>query len=143
MSVPAISARLLMHVLLCLALVANGVGAAWAGTRGACCDHAAHAVVPKTTPCHDDDEAMAVSHGTSMHAASMHGMPAHAPQPPQGAPHACDGHHCVCMTSIAGTLPPAPPGLAAVPAHDALADARVLPHAPPALPHPLRPPIRA
>ena len=135
---------LLLHVLLCLALVANGVGAAWAGTRGACCDHATHAVAPKAMPCHDADMAMAPSDMTSMHVMSMHGMPADDghPMPPHGAPHACDGH-CICMTHAAGTLPPAPPSLAAVPAHDALADAPARPHAPPALPLPLRPPIRA
>jgi hypothetical protein len=130
---------LLLHVLLCLALVANGVGAAWAGTRGDCCDHAAHAIVPKAMPCHDADMAMPMPSSDALHA---HGMPAHDPQPPHGAPHACDGH-CICMTHAAGTLPPAPPSLAAVPAHAVVARAPMLPHAPPALPLPLRPPIRA
>lgn len=136
---------LLLHVLLCLALVANGVGAAWAGTRAACCDHAAQAqaVARAAMPCHDDAMTMAMPSSDARHADGMATQHPHDRSPPQGAPHACDGHHCVCMTSIAGTLPPTPPGLAAVPAHDALADARVLPHAPPALPHPLRPPIRA
>lgn len=130
---------LLLHVLLCFALVANGVGAAWAGTRGPCCDHVAHAVAAKAMPCHDD--AMAMPPPDAPHA---HGMPAHDehPAPPHGAPHTCDGH-CVCMTHAAGTLPPAPPSLAALPARDTLADAPARPHAPPALPHPLRPPIRA
>jgi hypothetical protein len=138
---------LLLHVLLCLALVANGVGAAWAGTRGDCCGHEAQAVAAKAMPCHDDAMAMtrpasdaAHAHDMRMHDMHAHGQPT---SPPHGAPHACDGHHCVCMTPIAGSLPPAPSGLAAVPAHDALADAPVRPHAPPALPHPLRPPIRA
>lgn len=128
---------LLLHALLCLALVANGVGAAWAGTRGDCCGHAAQAVAPKTMPCHDG--AMAMPPSDASHG---HGMPAHDPQPPHGAPHACDGH-CVCMTHVAGTLPPAPPSLAAAPVRDTLADASTHSHAPPALPLPLRPPIRA
>lgn len=130
---------LLLHVLLCLALIANGVGAAWAGTRGDCCGHAAQAVAPKTMPCHDAAMSMPMPSSDALHA---HGMPAHDPQPPHGAPHACDGQ-CVCMTHAAGTLPPAPPGLAATPVHDTLADAPAHPRAPPVLPHPLRPPIRA
>lgn len=131
---------LLLHVLLCLALVANGVGAAWAGTRGDCCDHATQAVAPKAMPCHDG--AMPMPSSDALHA---HGMPTqheHDRSPPHGAPHACDGH-CVCMTHAAGTLPPAPPSLAAAPVRDTLADAPARPHAPPALPLPLRPPIRA
>lgn len=130
---------LLLHVLLCLALVANGVGAAWAGTRGDCCHHAAPAAVPASMPCHDGAMAMPMPPSDASH---VHGMPAHDPQPPHGAPHTCDGH-CVCMTHAAGTLPPAPPSLAALPAHDALADTPARSHAQPALPLPLRPPIRA
>jgi hypothetical protein len=145
---------LLLHVLLCLALVANGAGAAWAGTRGDCCSHATPAAAPASTPCHDADMTMAPPHLTSMHETSMqdmsmhgmsmHGMPAHDghPLPPHGTPKPCDGH-CVCMTHVAGTLPPAPPRLGAAPVRDTLVDALVRPHAPPALPHPLRPPIRA
>lgn len=130
---------LLLHALLCLALVANGVGAAWAGTRGDCCGHAAHAVTPKAMPCHDGAMTMPMPSSDALYA---HGMPAHDPQPPHGTPHACDGH-CVCMTHAASTLPPAPPSLAAVPAHDTLTDTPARPHAPPALPLPLRPPIQA
>lgn len=126
---------LLLHILLCFALVANGVGAAWAGTRGPCCDHVAQMVAAKAMPCHDATMAMPPSD-----APHAHGMPAHDGHP--APPHTCDGH-CVCMTQAAGTLPPAPPSLAAAPARDTLSDAPARPHAPPALPHPLRPPIRA
>lgn len=138
---------LMLHVLLCLALVANGAGAAWAGIGGDCCDHTTHATAPQSMPCHDGAMPMPPSDAVPAHAhdrAPAHDMPGHAPRPapPHGAPHPCDGH-CVCMTHAAGALPPVPSTFAATPAHDAFAGAPVRPHAPPALPLPLRPPIRA
>jgi hypothetical protein len=132
---------LLLHALLCLALVANGVGAAMASVHGGCGhDHARSAVAepppPAEPPYHEGMPAEAP--------APMHDSAAADPTDHAAATHddgCCDSTcDCTCINHCQAALPPATlrlqasTGIAYAPAH-------AYSHAAPALPHPIRPPI--
>jgi hypothetical protein len=142
-------ARLLLHALLCFALVANGVGAAMASVRGSC-GHAdkARADVSAMTHAPAATQAKADSHCAEMmtmpaahDAASVvhHDMPADDANGDgdEGCDDACS---CACAShGFAALMPPA----LALPTGMRIADARIPAesHATPSLPHPIRPPI--
>lgn len=144
---------LLLHALLCFALVANGVGAAMASARGVC-GHAGKAGGDISTMTHvatmahapaarqavaeahcADMMAMAHEADTVMH----HEMPADDTNS-DGAAGCDDACSCACTShGFAALMPPA----LAMPAGMRIADARIPAesHATPSLPHPIRPPI--
>jgi hypothetical protein len=148
---------LLLQALLCVALVANGVGAAMASARGTC-GHADNARA----------DASAMAHASSMthapastqaaveaHCAEMMTMPAahdaasvvHHDMPADDANGDGDGDEgcddaCSCACASHGFAALMPPALA-LPTGMRIADARIPAesHATPSLPHPIRPPI--
>lgn len=138
---------LLLHALLCFALVANGVGAAMASARGVCghagkagADVSAMAHAPAATQAVAEAhcaEMMAMAHeaDTVMH----HEMPADDANSDGDA--GCDDA-CSCACASHGFAALMPPALA-LPAGMRIADARIPfeSHATPSLPHPIRPPI--
>lgn len=141
---------LLLHALLSLALVANGIGAAMASAQAGCV-HSATAVAlsidessveaPPVAepPCHG---------GMAQEAASPTHDGAHASLP--GDASSTDGHgddgncgnacDCACKAHSQAALMP-PTLLLHASARIAHADTPVYDHAAPALPHPVRPPI--
>lgn len=138
--------RLLLHALLCLALVANGLGAAMASVHAGC-DHGSSkqhapiakaqvdtaAVTPTTEmpPCH-------TSMATADNVTPVTQTPPAAHDSDGGDQHCAGGCHCIahCMTALM------PPMLQlATPAGIAYASAPAYAHSAPTLPHPIRPPI--
>lgn len=150
------SARLLLHALLCFALVANGVGAAMASARGTC-GHAdkARADVSAMTPGSAAMQATVEAHCAEMMAMPAvhdaddvmhHDMPADDANDPgdgteAGTDAGCDDA-CSCACASHGFTALMPPALA-LPTGMRIADARIPAesHATPSLPHPIRPPI--
>lgn len=145
--------RLLLHALLCFALVANGVGTAMAAARGTC-GHAgkAGADVPAMTHAPATTQADAEAHCADMMAMAdsaaavmHHDLPA-ADKNDVG--HAGDtdddgcGDACSCTCASHGCAALMPPALP-LPTGVRIADARTRneSHATPSLPHPIRPPI--
>ena len=149
---------LLLHALLSLALVANGIGAAMASVH-AVCAHAAVAAPVSGSPCHEGMGADAANThdgmqqvGWSKRSATPHdGMPHDSmnqsdtpPSPSASDKDSCDdcADHCECACiahGLAALMPstlllPAAIGIAYTPAPSST-------HAAPALPHPVRPPI--
>jgi hypothetical protein len=140
-------ARLLLHALLCLALVANGLGAAMASVHGGCGHARADTAVSAPA---------AKQVGVEVHCAEMMAMPAadvapedrHHDMPADDANHTgddadagCDeACSCTCASHGFAALMPATLSL---PAAGRIADARgpTRTHAAPSLPHPTRPPI--
>lgn len=160
-------ARLLLHALLCFALVANGVGTAMASVRGSC-GHAgkagadvsamthtsviAHA--PGMTHAADPTQATAEAHCAEMMAmAAAHDAETvmHHEMPAGDTNDAGDtgdtgndecGDTCSCACASHGFAALMPPALV-LPTGERIADARTRneSHATPSLPHPIRPPI--
>ena len=159
---------LLLHVLLSLALVANGIGAAMASVH-AVCTHVAVAAPVSGSPCHEgmgadapemhdgmqhermqqDDMQQDKMHqvGWSKRSATPHdGMPKDdTPQPPPASDKDRCGDcadHCECAC-IAHGLAALMPSTLLLPAAIGIAytPAPSSTHATPALPHPVRPPI--
>lgn len=149
---------LLLRVLLCVSLIANGVGFAQASTRMqlAHASHRAHDVAGPgadgaSVQCHPG-MTMASHGGEAMpamdHAAMGHGVsdandasPA-TDQAPDEPADCCDGKTCQCACTqhaSAGFIPEVSPG--AMPAHSAIAMGGNSQHASPRLPHLIRPPI--
>ncbi len=142
-------ARLLLHALLCFALVANGVGAAMATARGTC-GHAgkAGADVPAMAHAPATTQAKAEAHCADMMAmAAAHDADTvmHHDLPPGNAGDTDDdgcGDACSCACASHGCAALMPPALS-LPTGVRIADARARneSHATPSLPHPIRPPI--
>ena len=132
---------LLLHALLSLALVANGIGAAMASAQAGCV-HSATAValsVVVEPPCHGD---------MAPEAASPMQHAAHASL--SGDASSTDGHGddgncdsaCDCACKAHGQAALMPPTLLLhASARIGHTDTPVYDHAAPALPHPVRPPI--
>lgn len=142
--------RLLLHVLLSLALVANGIGAAMASAHAGCV-HSATAVALSVVessveepaiaepPCHGDmaQEAAAPLHGAAHASAPGDASPTDADGDGDGCDRACD---CDCTAHCQAALMP-PALLLHASARIAHANTPVYDHAAPTLPHPVRPPI--
>lgn len=149
---------LLLRVLLCVSLIANGVGFAQASTRMQLA-HASHGAHHDAGPgasgaslqCHPG-MTMASHAGGSMpaadHAAMGHGAPnadvadADADQAAAEQADCCDGKTCQCACTqhaSAGFIPEVSPRL--TPAHSAVVMGGASQHASPRLPHLIRPPI--
>lgn len=128
---------LLLHALLSLALVANGIGAAMASVH-AVCAHVAVAAPVSGSPCHEG----MVADAPEMHDGIPHDdMPQPTPASDEDNCGDCADHcGCACIAHglaalMPSTLPlPAAVGIAYTPAPSNI-------HAAPALPHPVRPPI--
>jgi hypothetical protein len=140
---------LLLHALLSLALVANGIGGAMASVQAACAhDTVAVAAPAAEPPCHEDmDAGTSNTHGgMTDDALPDDGM--HQGSTSQHAPASGDegcgdcADHCQC-TCIAHGLAALMPSTLLVPAGIGIAytPAPSNPHTAPALPHPVRPPI--
>lgn len=151
--------RLLLHALLCFALVANGVGAAMASVRGSC-GHAGKAGADVSVMAH----ASAMTHASAAtqakaeaHCAEMmamaddaaavmhHDLPAGDANDAGNADDTDDdgcGDACSCACASHGCAALMPPALS-LPTGVRIADARARneSHATPSLPHPIRPPI--
>lgn len=146
---------LLLHVLLSLALVANGIGAAMASAHAGCI-HSATAVATAVAgssladasvtgptaaepPCHTD---MAPEAAASMGDMAHHGVPGDASSTgAHGSGDDCGGAcDCDCTAHCQAALMP-PTLLLRASARIAHAETPTYTHAAPALPHPVRPPI--
>lgn len=142
---------LLLHVLLSLALVANGIGAAMASAHAGCI-HSAPAVAGSSLadasvtgptaaepPCHGD---MAPEAAPPMDDMAHHGAPGDASSSDaHGSGDDCDGAcDCDCTAHCQAALMP-PTLLLRASARIAHAETPTYTHAAPALPHPVRPPI--
>lgn len=140
---------LLLHVLLSLALVANGIGAAMASAAAGCVHSTATVATPVTEPpaveppCHGDmaPEAAAAMPDTNMHDAAHASVPGDASSTDDHDDDNCDSAcDCACKAHAQAALMP-PTLLLHVSTRIAHADTSVYYHAAPALPHPVRPPI--
>lgn len=142
--------RLLLHVLLSLALVANGIGAAMASAHAGCAhssavvalsvaDPSATGPAPSEPPCHDD---MAPEAFSSLGDNAHRNVPEDAVSTgAHGEDQHCDSAcACDCTAHCQAALMPQPL-LLHVSARIAHADTPVYDHAAPTLPHPVRPPI--
>jgi hypothetical protein len=140
---------LLLHALLSLALVANGIGGAMASAHAACAHDTVAAAAPAAeSPCHEGMGADA----SNMHNGMQHDSMQHDSAPQSNMPQqpsdsdqeSCDdcSAHCTCACiahGMAALMPPilllpASTGIAYAPAPSYV-------HVAPALPHPVRPPI--
>lgn len=149
---------LLLHVLLCFALVANGVGAAMASARGTC-GHAGKAGSDLSVMTHASSMThapVATQAAVEAHCAEMmampavhdaagvvdHDMPADDANSDGDAGDAGCDDACSCACASHGFAALMPPALA-LPTGMRIADARIPAesHATPSLPHPIRPPI--
>lgn len=144
---------LLLHMLLSLALVANGIGAAVASAHAGCAHSATVAAVSiaqfpaeqpalDEPPCHGD---IAPEPASPMHDGKHHGghasLPAEAHDGAGDCGNACDGAcTCDCTAHCQAALMP-PTTLLHVSARIAHAESSSYTHTAPALPHPVRPPI--
>lgn len=135
---------LLLHALLSLALVANGIGGAMASVHAACAHHTVAAAVPAAEPpCHEDMDAGASNAHSGMSGDDMHqsNTSQHAPTSGDESCGDCANYcRCACIAhGLAALMPsdillPVATGIAYTPAPSYA-------HAAPALPHPVRPPI--
>lgn len=140
--------KLVLHVLLSLALVANGIGAAMASAHAGCA-HSATAVAVTVVessvepasadepPCHGD---MAPEAASPMHDGDHANLPADAHgngDCDDTCKNACD---CACTAHAQAALMP-PTLLLRASARIAHAETFAYAYAAPALPHPVRPPI--
>ena len=141
-------ARLLLHALLCFALVANGVGAAMASVRGSC-GHAGKAGADVPAIAHAPSSTQAETHCAEMMAMAdsaaavmHHGMPADDANDTGDTDDDGCGDTCSCACASHGFAALMPPALV-LPTGERIADARTRneSHATPSLPHPIRPPI--
>ncbi len=145
---------LLLHALLSLALVTNGIGGAMASVHAVCAHAAVAAAAPAAeSSCHEGMGADASKTHSAMQHDRMqdHSMPhdsAHQSSMPQH-PSASDNescgdcaNHCQCAC-IAHGLAALMPSTMLLPAATGIAytAAPSYAHAAPALPHPVRPPI--
>ena len=145
---------LLLHALLSLALVANGIGAAVASVHAVCAHSTvAAAATAAEPPCHEAMGAGASkAHRGMQHGGMQHDNNAHRSADPGGLPQhgsgsdkeRCGdcGNHCQCACIVHGLAALVPtalllPALAGI----AYTPAPSYAHAAPALPHPVRPPI--
>lgn len=141
-------ARPFLHALLCLALVANGVGAAVAGVRMGCASAAEVVGSQSGGPHAGHDTALEDDHaGMSHHAPADPAAPANpAETPDDRCPHGDGCGDCAtacrnaCLSQHVFALPPMPV-IAASPVHADHAAPPLRAHPTPALPHPIRPPI--
>ena len=135
---------LLLHAMLSLALVANGIGGAMASVHAACAHDTVAAAVPAAEPpCHEDTAAGASNAHSGMSDDNKHQSSTSQHAPPSGD-EGCDdcADHCRCACiahGLAALMPstillPVTKGIAYTPAPSYA-------HAAPALPHPVRPPI--
>jgi hypothetical protein len=135
---------LLLHALLSLALVANGIGAAMASVHTVCAHDAVAAAAPVAEPpCHEGMGADASNMHNGMHhdnvlQSSVSQQPSDSDKESCGdcADHcqcACDAHGLAALMPSTVLLSPAT-GIAYTPAPSYA-------HAAPELPHPVRPPI--
>lgn len=133
---------LLLHVLLSLALVANGLGTAMASVHAGC----AHATVASATataepPCHDgmgamDSRAHDGNHDRGAHTDGL------SPAPSSASHDDGCGSSCACGCIAHGMAALMPPMLLLpVSTGIAYAPTTTRTHATPTLPHPVRPPI--
>ena len=138
---------LLLHVLLSLALVANGIGTAMASVHAGCTHAAVASAAPAAEPpCHDMG-AMAPQAQDGMHAHGAHPddlSPAQSPASHDdgcGSCGSCAGS-CACDCIAHGMAALMPPMLLLpVSTGIAYAPTTTHTHATPTLPHPVRPPI--
>ena len=161
---PAMRLRpLLLHALLSLALMANGIGGAMASVHAACAHDTIAAAAPAAAeaPCHEDPDAsnahsgmpdVALPHGGMLHDGMLdNGMPDNGMDQSSVSPHAstpgdescgdCADHcQCACIANGIAILMPSTLLLHAV-TGIAYTSAPSYTHAAPALPHPVRPPI--
>lgn len=135
---------LLLHALLSIALVANGIGGAMASVHAACAHDAIAAATPDVEPpatepsCHEGMGADA----SNMHSDAPHdGTSQHPSATDKESCGDCADHcRCACIAhGLAALMPssillPVATGIAYTPAPSYA-------HAAPALPHPVRPPI--
>lgn len=134
---------LLLHVLLSLALLANGVGAAMASAHAGCVHSAmvvAAAAEPPVAdpPCHGDKapEAASPMHD-GKHASPLADAHGGADDCGSACENACD---CACTAHAQAALMP-PTLLLRASTRIAHAETFAYTYAAPALPHPVRPPI--
>jgi hypothetical protein len=145
---------LLLHALLCLALVANGISGAMASVHAAC----AHDAVAEASlvaeppaaepPCHGNmNMAASNAHSGMQHDGMSDDSVAHSSlrqHLPASEQKGCDdcARHCQCAC-IAHGLAALMPSTLLLPAAASIAytPAPSYAHAAPALPHPVRPPI--
>lgn len=145
---------LLLHALLSLALVANGIDGAMASVHAACAhDIVAVAEPAAEPPCHEDmDAGTSNAHGgmtdegmpdDGMHHEGMHqsSTSQHAPaSDDEGCGDCANDCQCACIAHGAAALMPSTL-LLPVRIGIAYTPARPDTHTAPALPHPVRPPI--
>ncbi len=150
MSRPHPPLRILLHILLSLALLANGIGAAMASAHAGCIHSAtvaALSVVESSVetqataepPCHGDMPPEAISPLADI---AHQGVPADASSTDaDGAGDDCDNAcDCACTAHVQAALMP-PTLLLRDSVRIAHAQGSTYTHAAPALPHPVRPPI--
>jgi len=150
---------LLLRVILCISLIANGAGVAQASARMQF-EHAAHAaVIPmqatavpvaaadasSVPPCHRHAvTAPAVPSAPAVHAVA-HVEPGKAmPGAPSGKksdPDCCKGKTCTCACAHASCATTVSLFTHVVPTHDVRVPALAVDHPQPRLPHLIRPPI--
>jgi hypothetical protein len=145
---------LLLHALLSLALVANGIGGAMASVHAACAHDTVAAAAPAAEPpCHEDVGADISNANTGMSGGGMlhDGVPHGGLDQGSTSQHVstsddegcgdCAGHcQCACIANgLAALMPPTLLLYAAT--GIAYTSAPSNTHTAPALPHPVRPPI--
>jgi hypothetical protein len=130
---------LLLHALLSLALVANGIGTAMASVHAGCTHDAVAAAPPASKAhCHESMRMGASTSDNGTHHSDM-------------SPHASTSHHdscddcardctCACIAHGLAALMSSPL-LLSVATGIAYSPAPSYPHTTPTLPHPVRPPI--
>lgn len=131
--------RRLLHLLLALAVMANGAGTALASAHGCCAQMQQAAIAAASAAsqsCHDHGDTATPAGHPSGHA----GTPAHE----DGCGHDHAGATCGCACTLqATTLLPTLPSLALAPMRSPTIAFAAHSRAAPPLPHPLRPPIQA
>ena len=143
---------LLLHALLSLALVANGIGGAMASVHAACAHDTIAAAAPAAAapaaeaPCHEDPDVSNAHSGMPDDGMLDNGMDQssvspHASTPGDESCGDCADHcQCACIANGIAVLMPSTLLLHAV-TGIAYTSAPSYTHAAPALPHPVRPPI--
>lgn len=131
-----------LRLLLCIALVLNGLGDAVAATRMLLSDTAGHqaraaAMAEATAPCHPAGSEAPHAHDAPDCHQGHQGQGGDASGCCSASGPACA---CDCMHTAHFVLPPSSAGPVAMPAPPAPMHAAPV-HVPPALRHPIRPPI--
>jgi hypothetical protein len=140
---------LLLHAVLCLALVANGISGAMASVHATCAHdavaEASLAAEPPAAepPCHENmDMAASNAHSGMQHDGMSVSSTQHDPlgSEQKGCDDCARHCQCACIAHGLAALMPSPLLLAAA-SGIAYTPAPSYAHATPALPHPVRPPI--